>query len=95
MKNTKTEKQIDFISLCQFLKNAGFEESSKVDRTLVLCHQDSGTIVTLAVPEDNHTVRPADLLSIVTRLERQGIVSDETVETFRSGKLVSTEQSVG
>ncbi|MCC7336787.1 MAG: hypothetical protein IT422_16975 [Pirellulaceae bacterium] len=81
------ENDIDFQGLKHFLKGIGFEEVGNPDTSLILKHQESDTIVAITVPENGHSVRPADLLSIIVRLEYQGIADEKTLEQFRAGKL--------
>lgn len=81
------ENDIDFQGLKHFLKGIGFEEIGKSGTALMLKHQESDTIVALTIPENGYSVRPADLLSIIVRLECQGIADEKTLERFRAGKL--------
>ena len=83
----KSHDKIEFDGLQKFLASIGFEKSVKVNNTLAYQHAESGTIVTLAIPEDGRAVRPADLLSILVRLETQGLVEESALRQFRVGKL--------
>ena len=78
---------INFPNLIAFLKRIGFEEGSCKDHAVVLKHPPTDTVIALIVPHDGVTVRPADLLSVLTRLEFNGIVDTETLAQFRAGQL--------
>lgn len=58
-----------------------------MDSSLAFHHRDSGTIIVLSIPRDGRSVRPADLLSVLIRLENQGLVDDSVLDQFKSGKL--------
>ena len=83
----KSQDKINFDGMQKFLTSIGFKKAGHVNKSLAFHHPDSGTIVTLAIPEDGQEVRPADLLSILVRLERQGLVEESMLEQFRIGKL--------
>lgn len=83
----KSQKRIEFNGLQKFLTSIGFERAARVNKSLAFHHPDSGTIVTLTIPEDGREVRPADLLSILFRLENQGLVEESALKQFRIGKL--------
>jgi len=79
--------ELDFQGLVQFLKEIGFEDTGIISSSQMLRHRESDTILAIAVPENGHSVRPADLLSIIVRLESQGIADEKTLDQFRAGKL--------
>jgi hypothetical protein len=83
----KSHDRINFEGLQKFLTSIGFEKAAHVNRSLAFHHRDSGTIVTLIIPDDGQEVRPADLLSILVRLENQGLVEESMLQQFRIGKL--------
>ena len=80
----KSHDKIEFDGLQKFLASIGFEKSVKVNNTLAYQHAESGTIVTLAIPEDGRAVRPADLLSILVRLETPRISRRISVKAISS-----------
>ncbi len=82
-----SQSEIDFDSLQRFLKSVGFCQTAKVNHSLAFLHHQTGTLVTLAIPENGRDVRPADLLSILVRLENQNIVDETILNQFRMGKL--------
>jgi len=81
------QDEITYEGMQQFLRRVGFEQPVKIDCSLAFHHQETGTIVMLSIPEDGRLVRPADLLSIVTRLETLGLVGDSELEQIKTGKL--------
>lgn len=87
MSDSEKQNKIDFDGLQRFLINIGFKKFGQVRNTLAFQHPESGTIVTLAIPNDGHTVRPADLLSILVRLECEGLVDESIMDQLRIGKL--------
>jgi len=86
MSETNHDK-IEFGNLQKFLAEIGFERSMRMNGTIAFHHSESGTIVTLSIPENGRDVRPADLLSIIVRLENAGLVGESELQEFRSGKL--------
>jgi len=82
-----TQDELTFAGLQKFLCRVGFEQPAKVNNSLAFHHPDSGTIVALSIPEDGRSVRSADLLSVLMRLESAGLVDDSELEQFKSGKL--------
>ena len=86
-KRRENQDEITFEGLQRFLCRIGFDQPAKIDRSLAFHHPESGTIIALSIPEDGRSVRPADLLSVLMRLENQGLVDDSTLSKFRSGKL--------
>jgi hypothetical protein len=83
----KYRDEITFEGLQHFLQRIGFEQPARTGNALAFHHQLSGTIIVLSIPEDGRTVRAADLLSVVMRLEKQGLVTDSDLDKFRAGKL--------
>lgn len=82
----ESQSEITFDGLKQFLCDIGFEQPVKIENSLAFQH-DTGTIVLLSIPDDGRTVRPADLLSVLMRLEHQGLIGDAALKQFRSGVL--------
>lgn len=83
----ESQDEITFDGLQQFLCRIGFDQPAKMDSSLAFHHRDSGTIIVLSIPRDGRSVRPADLLSVLIRLENQGLVDDSVLDQFKSGKL--------
>ena len=83
----ENQNEIDFDGLQDFLREIGFDQSVKINNSLAFHHRESGAIITLTVPTDGRTVRPADLLSISMRLEAQGLASETVLDQIKSGKL--------
>ncbi len=83
----QSQNEITFEGLQQFLRRVGFDQPARIDNSLAFHHRDSGTIIVLSIPKDNRSVRSADLLSVLMRLEAQGLVDDWVLEHFKSGKL--------
>ena len=81
------QSEVTFERLKQFLLTIGFEQPARANNTLAFHHRESETIVMLTVPDDGRSVRPADLLSILVRLENKGLVPESVLAQFRLGKL--------
>ena len=81
------QNEITFEGLQRFLRRVGFDRSAKINNSLAFHHHDSSTMIVLSIPEDGCSVRSADLLSVLMRLETQGLVDDSVLERFKSGKL--------
>lgn len=81
------QSEITFDGLQNFLKQLGFDQSAKINRTLAFHHHESGTIVMVSIPDDGKSVRSADILSIAMRLDSQGLASRGVLESFRAGRL--------
>lgn len=79
--------EITFDGLQRFLVQVGFDQSAKINGSLAFHHHESGTIVVLSIPEDGRSVRSADLMSVLMRLETRGLVDDSVLEEFKSGRL--------
>ena len=82
-----TQGELTCDGLQKFLIRVGFEQPAKVNNSLAFHHPDSGTIIALSIPKDGRSVRSADLLSVLMRLESVGLVDDFELEQFKSGKL--------
>jgi len=83
----KNQNEITFEGLQNFLRRIGFDQPAKVGNSLAFHHPESGTIILLSIPKDGRSVRSADLLSVLIRLENQGLVDDSVLDRFKSGKL--------
>lgn len=83
----ENQNEITFEGLQRFLRRVGFDQSAKIENSLAFHHHESGTMIVLSIPEDGRTVRSADLLSVLMRLETQGLVDDSVLEQFKLGKL--------
>lgn len=70
-----------------FLERIGFEPPYRVDRCLAFQHLASGTLVLFSVPDDGDSVRPADLASLLIRLEYNGLAEEGELNQFRAGRL--------
>ena len=81
------QNEITFDGLGEFLSRIGFDQRAEIGNSLAFQHHKSGTIIVLSVPSDGRSVRSADLLSVVMRLENEGLVPDEVLEQFKAGKL--------
>lgn len=82
-----SQNEVAFDALQDFLRENGFDQSVKINNSLVFHHRKSGTIITLSIPADGRTVRSADLLSIAMRLEAEGIVGESVLDQIKSGEL--------
>ncbi len=82
-----TQNELTFGGLQKFLCRVGFELPAKINNLLAFHHPDSGTIIVLSIPEDGRSVRSADFLSVLMRLESVGLVDDSEIEQFKSGRL--------
>ena len=83
----ENQDEITFQGLQRFLRRVGFDRSAKIENSLAFHHHESGTMIVLSIPKDGRTVRSADLLSVLMRLETQGLVDDSVLEQFKLGKL--------
>ena len=79
--------EITFNGLQRFLRHVGFDQPAKISGSLAFHHHDSETIIVLSIPKDGRSVRSADLMSVLMRLETQGLVDDSVLEQFKSGRL--------
>lgn len=79
--------ELTFDRLQKFLLRVGFAQPARINRSLAFQHPQSGTLIVLSIPEDGRTVRPADMLSVVTRLEYVGLVNDAELLRLQSGRL--------
>ena len=82
----ENQSEITFEGLKQFLCGIGFDQPVRIENALAFQH-NSGTLILLTIPDDGRTVRPADLLSVLVRLENQGLIDDSASKQFRSGLL--------
>ncbi len=85
--SAKKQNEITFDGLRQFLCRIGFDQPAKINGSLAFHHPGSGTIIVLSIPKDGRSVRSADLMSTLVRLETQGLVDDAVLNRFKSGKL--------
>ena len=85
--SNENQKEITFDRLSKFLISVGFSRSAKVNQTMAYHHDETGTIVTLTIPVEGQGVRSADLLSILVRLENQGIVEELALSQLRNGRI--------
>lgn len=83
----ENQNEITFEGLKQFLCRIGFDQPARINDSLAFHHRESGTIIALSIPSDGRSVRSADLLSVLMRLENQELVDDSALDQFRSGKL--------
>ena len=83
----ENQSEITFDGLREFLCRIGFDEPARIGGSLAFHHHKSDTIIVLSIPQDGRSVGPADLLSVMMRLENQGLVEHRILDQFRSGKL--------
>ena len=83
----ENKDSVTFERLKQYLKSAGFNRSLAMENTIAFHHEESGVIVTLTVPEDGTTIRDADLMSILIRLENNGIETEDRIRQLRHGQI--------
>ena len=83
----ENQNEITFDGLQQFLCRIGFDQPAKIEKSLAFHHRESGAIIVLSIPKDGHSVRSADLLSVLMRLENHGLADDSVLDKFRAGKL--------
>ncbi len=79
--------EITFEGLKRFLCRIGFDQPATINDSLAFHHRETGTLIMLSIPKDGRSVRSADLLSVLVRLENQGLVDDSALHRFKSGKL--------
>lgn len=80
--------KIPFRRLWRYLLSLGFEETeAKVAGTKVLYHRSSKTVLVFTEMPPGDPVRPADYLSVLVRLEYQGLVSEDALDELRQGRL--------
>lgn len=87
MPGERSRGDITFESLQDFLRRIGFDQSARVSNSLAFHHAESGTMIVLSIPNDGCTVSSADMLSIVMRLENQGLVGESALGRIKAGKL--------
>lgn len=79
--------ELTFDGLQKLLLQVGFAQPARVNRSLAFHHPESGTIVVLSIPDDGRSVRPADMLSVLMRLESAGLVNDAELRRLQSASL--------
>ena len=80
--------KITFAQLRRYLLALGFEElAAAVPGTKTMYHRSSKTLLVFTATPPSEPVRPADILSVLVRLEYQGLVSDEALDELRKGRL--------
>ena len=65
----KKQDELTFMGLQKYLSRVGFTQAAPIKESLAFEHPASGTLIILSIPADNRSVRPADLLSVLMRLE--------------------------
>ena len=83
----ENQDEMTFPRLQKFLIGLGFDRPVKIENALGFHHAESGTLIMLRIPEDGKSVRSADLLSVLVRLENEGLASQSVLKQFRAGKL--------
>ena len=78
--------EITVAQLRGFLISLGFEQPMSVNRSQAFCHRKSGMVLVVSAAADREYVRPADLLSVLVRLESQGLASEADLRQFRLPK---------
>lgn len=79
--------ELTFEGLKRFLCQIGFGPPAKIKHSLAFYHPRTETMIVLSVPKDGRSLRPADLLSVLMRLEADGLANEAMLEQFRSGHL--------
>jgi len=83
----KKQDELTFMGLQKYLSRVGFTQAAPIKESLAFEHPASGTLIILSIPADNRSVRPADLLSVLMRLEYMGLATEAELQQFRAGKL--------
>ncbi|MEX2174416.1 MAG: hypothetical protein WD872_08640 [Pirellulaceae bacterium] len=83
----KSPIEITYPQLTRFLTGLGFEQAAAGKKSQALVHRKSGTVLILAKPPQRKPVRRVDLLSVIVRLESEGLASESDLQQFRQGKL--------
>ena len=83
----ESQGKITYPQLKRFLIGLGFEEPAAVHPNPAFVHRKSGTVLILSSPTPSDRVRPADLLSVLVRLEHEGLASEDVLQQFRLGNL--------
>ncbi len=86
MKNAFTD-ELTFDGLLQFLQRTGFAMVAKVGNSLALQHTPSNALLVLSIPRDGRTVRPADLITVQSRLESHQLANVATLSQLKFRKL--------
>ena len=79
--------EMTFEGLKHFLIRIGFDQPAKISNSLAFHHVGTETIIVLTITEDGRTVRDADLLSVLVRLEAQVLADNAALDQFRRGVL--------
>jgi hypothetical protein len=80
--------KITFARLRSYLISLGFAETeARLPGTRTLYHRASKTLLVFTEMPAGEPVRPADFLSVLVRLEYQGLVSDAALDELRQGRL--------
>jgi hypothetical protein len=79
--------EITFAQLRRFLVDLGFEQPASLQQSHAFIHSASGVVLIVSAADDHGPVRPADLLSVWMRLEREGLASEAALQAFRRGQL--------
>jgi hypothetical protein len=79
--------EITFTHLRDFLVGLGFEQPASLQQSHAFLHRKSGVVLMVSAARDTGPVRPADLLSVLMRLECEGLASEADLQQFRSGRL--------
>jgi hypothetical protein len=87
MPRDKSRDEITFDGLREYLRSLGFRRLESMERAIALYHDEAGALLVLSIPQDGRTVRPADRTSVLTRLEYFGLVDEQALNEFRSGRL--------
>ncbi|WP_166828714.1 hypothetical protein [Thalassoroseus pseudoceratinae] len=81
------QSELSFDELKQYLCRVGFEQPAKIHQTLAFHHTETGTVIALTAPENENTVRSADLVTVSRRLRTLGIVEKSEILPFNAGQL--------
>ena len=79
--------EINLAQLRSFLLSLGFEQPISVNRSQAFRHRKSGTVLVVSASGASGSLRPADLLSVLVRLECEGLASESDLRQLRLGKL--------
>jgi hypothetical protein len=83
----KGPSEITYAHLTGYLAGLGFEQAAAGEKSQAFVHRKSGAVLILASPPKSKPVRPADLLSVLVRLEYEGLASESELQEIRLGKL--------
>lgn len=79
--------ELTYAQLTKFLTGRGFEQAAITEKSQAFVHRKSGAALILAKPSPSKPVRPADLLSVLVRLEYEGLASESELQEIRLGRL--------